>query len=217
MTTVDDYPIPAYLIQKGKVYRNRLHTRMYGERLPPHGDEHMVGGQWYLTSVYPTEHGLLGLSTPITGLKERVDRLERESRTDVLTGLWNRRAFDEGVQRAEAIRARHGTPWILILLDLDGLKSINDSLGHEAGDRAIAETALAIYRTARRSDKVYRLGGDEYAIICHNTLPSAARPLISRLKVEVRAEGYNISAGFAVGWDDVVAKADKALYRDKHS
>jgi diguanylate cyclase (GGDEF)-like protein len=95
---------------------------------------------------------------------EQLKTLERLSRTDELTGLANRRAFEDEVQRRVASLERHDGAGSLLLLDLDHFKSLNDTLGHAAGDSALRALASKLHDLKRETDLVARIGGDEFAI-----------------------------------------------------
>jgi diguanylate cyclase (GGDEF)-like protein len=102
--------------------------------------------------------------------QEQIARLGRAALTDSLTGIRNHRAFEEDIVRTLADQRRHGRNLSLVMLDLDGLKAINDVQGHQAGDRAIKAVGNALSATVRASDSIYRIGGDEFAAL----LPDAA-------------------------------------------
>jgi diguanylate cyclase (GGDEF)-like protein len=145
------------------------------------------------------------------------------SRRDRLTGLPNRRAFDErlGVELARA--QRYDRPLSLCLLDLDGFKGINDRLGHPAGDevlRAVAE----ILKTSRQADDCFRIGGDEFAILMPETAAEAARIAAERIAADVRDANLgdgelNASFGLATGTDRdesaLLEATDRALLEAK--
>ncbi len=101
---------------------------------------------------------------------------------DALTGLYNRRAFLDDLEREAQRAGRHGRPLVLILLDMDGLKQINDTFGHAAGDLAIRALARVMARSVRREDIAARLGGDEFAILCPDTDIAAARRIGTRIQ-----------------------------------
>ena len=149
-------------------------------------------------------------------------RLRHEARHDSLTGLPNRRAFDAHVQR----EIDSGVGFALVLCDMDNLKTLNDTQGHEAGDEALQLLAGALQSQLRRSDEAYRVGGDEFAVI----LPAAnrldAERVVRRLRDAVAgrllASGDPIDASFGVSvyqpGDDperLMVRADEALYRAK--
>ncbi len=150
-------------------------------------------------------------------------RLERRLRHlaehDPLTGVPNRRAWEAQVPQAIADAQRTGAPLGLALLDLNGFKSINDTHGHDAGDRVLREVAAAWRSQLRDSDLLARLGGDEFAVLLPDCGEEALTDLAHRLR-----KAPNYAPGCAVGavvWhpgervEDVVRRADAALYRDK--
>ncbi len=149
-------------------------------------------------------------------------RLRHEATHDSLTGLPNRRAFDTHVVR----EIDRGVGFALVLCDMDNLKRLNDTHGHEAGDEALQLLAAALQSQLRRSDEAYRIGGDEFAVI----LPAAnrldAERVVRRLRDAVAgrllASGDPIDASFGVSvyepGDDperLVVRADDALYQAK--
>jgi diguanylate cyclase (GGDEF)-like protein len=165
-------------------------------------------------------------------LGQQADRLVKLSTTDPLTGLLNRRAFRQRLVEELQRSMRYGTPLSLMLVDLDGLKKINDEQGHVAGDRAIRCVAAAVTHTLRGSDFGARWGGDEFAIVTPNTLPAAALNSAQRLLAHVRKRSFHDSAGATVtisvgiasfelaqpahtDIDTLVRAADDALYNAK--
>ncbi len=98
-------------------------------------------------------------------LEERLRSALAQATTDAMTGLGNRRQFDADLEREKAFTTRHRAPLALLLVDIDKLKVINDALGHSAGDRAIAWTAAGLRRLLRSSDRGFRIGGDEFAVL----------------------------------------------------
>lgn len=163
-------------------------------------------------------------------LGRRIDELRRLSATDALTGLANRRAFQTRL-REEWLRARrYGSSLSLLLVDVDGLKQINDQRGHAAGDEVLRTAAHAIALTMRVTDFGARWGGDEFAIVAPNTVQRSAQHLAQRLLEHVSNEARShdaavtISIGVATidpGRDSsataewLVDAADSALYRAK--
>ena len=128
---------------------------------------------------------LLALSTLAAELGERDDRLaaaeartaelERLADSDSLPGVLNRRAFTRELQRALAMAERHAAKAALLFADVDGLKKVNDTRGHLAGDAALLHVARIVVAHTRRTDVVGRLGGDEFGIILAASDVAAAR------------------------------------------
>jgi diguanylate cyclase (GGDEF)-like protein len=152
------------------------------------------------------------------------DRLRYVSNHDPLTDLYNRGYFAEEMERME--RGRR-FPVSIIMADLDGLKRVNDTLGHAAGDRLIQEAARIIRCSVRGDDVVARMGGDEFAVILPNTGTEAAGRVLSRLRENERTfhpadSGYfiGISIGIATAHlgeslQDTLKQADQRMYEDK--
>lgn len=113
-----------------------------------------------------------------------VQRLAEEALTDPLTGLGNRRAFDQDLDRELARVARsHGRVSVAVI-DVDGLKQVNDTLGHPAGDQLLRRLGQAVARSIRASDRGYRIGGDEFALLLVDTSGLEADVILKRLETE---------------------------------
>jgi diguanylate cyclase (GGDEF)-like protein len=156
------------------------------------------------------------------------EEIHRLSVTDVMTGLLNRRGFFLHAERSFKVARRQGIPSALIFADIDGLKGVNDELGHDAGDRCIQDSARILQDSFRDSDVVARLGGDEFAAF---TL-GATQPQVILTRIQENIEGsrehsslpYQIS--FSTGivqcdpssdltLSDYLALADKQMYEQK--
>jgi diguanylate cyclase (GGDEF)-like protein len=155
---------------------------------------------------------------------ERADllaRLEAVARTDDLTGLPNRRCWEEELPRELARAGREHQPVCVAMLDLDQFKNYNDRFGHQAGDRLLREAAAAWRSRLRVSDLIARYGGEEFSVVLPGCPPDEAISLVERLRVAT-PEGQSCSAGVAT-WDGVespvalVGRADSALYDAKQS
>jgi diguanylate cyclase (GGDEF)-like protein len=148
-------------------------------------------------------------------------RLERAARTDALTGLPNRRAWDEELEREILHAARTETPLCMALLDLDFFKQFNDLNGHPAGDSHLKEVAALWRERLRSADLVARYGGEEFAVLLTATDAFQAREVIETLRDCVPLD-QTVSAGIAQ-WDgaesglELFARADAALYEAKRS
>ncbi len=151
-----------------------------------------------------------------------VTELDRLSREDSLTNVANRRAWDEGLERACAEGNRTGRQFSVLLLDIDRFKAINDEYGHRRGDEVLQEVAGCLSARMRGADLLARVGGDEFAVLCPNTGPADAGVLAADLVQLVWAMpgGLSVSVGAAVRWpgatpDAVMGLADRRLYEAK--
>jgi diguanylate cyclase (GGDEF)-like protein/PAS domain S-box-containing protein len=148
-----------------------------------------------------------------------LEGLRSTARTDPLTGLPNRRVWEEDLSREIARATRHGGSLCLIMLDLDRFKAFNDAEGHPAGDRLLAATAAAWRPIMRETDTLARYGGEEFAVLLPHSDHAGACAAVERLLAAVPA-GQTASAGIAV-WDGresaaaLLARADAALYAAK--
>jgi diguanylate cyclase (GGDEF)-like protein len=150
---------------------------------------------------------------------EQLSQLEAMARTEELTGLPNRRAWEETLPRELARARRNGRPLCVVLLDLDHFKLYNDSHGHLAGDALLRSAAKAWRVALRTSDFIARFGGDEFAALLPDCSLEQAATLVERLRAASPA-GHTCSAGVAQ-WDPeesaaaLLRRADVALYEAK--
>jgi diguanylate cyclase (GGDEF)-like protein len=146
--------------------------------------------------------------------------------------LHNRRGFFLLAQQQIKLAARMMRPVLIVVADLDGMKEINDTLGHEAGDRTLIETAGIMKKTFRDSDIIGRIGGDEFAVCIIEDDSSTAETITKRLEENIRIFNstrttpyeLSISAGIArfeavsqASFDEMLAQADKLMYEKKRS
>ena len=167
----------------------------------------------------------------IVDLEDHIDRLESISRTDFLTGIANRRGFDNHLHSVLADADRHGDTGVLVLIDLDHFKDINDTHGHEAGDMILRQVAKCLSTNVRLSDFVARLGGDEFAIVLSHTGPAEgiyrSRRLLTALEqITVKHEHHTLRIQASIGVanynstasaKNLLHRADIAMYRHKRS
>ncbi|ASC73789.1 sensor domain-containing diguanylate cyclase [Halomicronema hongdechloris C2206] len=155
--------------------------------------------------------------------QEMVRRLEHaqlQAHTDSMTGLYNRRGWDLLMATEEERCRRYGSPATIFVLDLDWLKQINDTLGHQAGDQVIMAAANHLRQTVRASDVVARLGGDEFAILAVEMAASDAESFAQRILDSIEAGGIQMSLGWASrdprhSLQTTIATADERMYRIK--
>jgi diguanylate cyclase (GGDEF)-like protein len=173
---------------------------------------------------------LLGSLIFVWSRNERMQELRRQASLDPLTGLKNRRRFEEDLRVAMARGRREGTTGAVLMLDLDHFKQVNDQHGHPAGDRMIEEVAEVLRRRTRESDSLARLGGDEFAIVLPHCSPAEARTVAEAVVAAIREhrstraelEPITASVGIAMFGEDprtspesVVSEADTAMYAAK--
>ena len=151
--------------------------------------------------------------------RELVRRLAIDARTDVLTGMANRRAWDDRLPGALRSAERLGHPLSVVLLDIDYFKSFNDVHGHPSGDAALREIGVRWRALTRDIDLLARIGGEEFGLVLAGCGADEAIVVADRLRAEM-PPGLTASAGVAT-WsgaasaEQVVAEADRALYRAK--
>ena len=148
-------------------------------------------------------------------------RLGRMAHTDKLTGLPNRRAWDDEFERELARADRSGAPMCVVLLDLDHFKQFNDRHGHQAGDEHLRTAAKLWRQRLRGTDLIARYGGEEFAIVLTATTISRAQEVVEGLRESV-PDAETVSGGIAQ-WDgresgaELIARADRALYEAKRT
>lgn len=144
-------------------------------------------------------------------------RLKELSERDFLTGLYNRRKFDEDLWRYTDIHNRHKIKFSVLMLDINKFKTINDTKGHHAGDIILRNVAYILQSTVRTYDKVYRLAGDEFAIICSHH--KSTHELVQRIHTALEKIEIKISIGYCdikhKQCKDILDTIDKKMYEDK--
>jgi diguanylate cyclase (GGDEF)-like protein len=187
-----------------------------------------VGALGYITD--PTDLDLLlARARTLLDFKEYLNTCEEEAFTDHLTGLANRRRFERQLEREIARTLRYGRPFCLLLLDIDHFKEVNDTFGHDAGDKAIQHLAKTLQAETRGIDMTSRHGGEEFAVILPETDFEAGADVTERLCHAVRETKIPLVGGITASFGvaefplcastapQLVAVADHAMYEAKRN
>jgi diguanylate cyclase (GGDEF)-like protein len=165
----------------------------------------------------------------VAQLQERVEQLDHLAHQDSLIDLPNRRGFLRELERLIARVSRYGDNAAMLFVDVDGLKAINDSFGHRAGDEALIQVADLLSNGVRKSDVCARIGGDEFGILLENADERTAHETAARLIDQIACcellhEGDELPLSVAIGVglingndtaETVMARADEEMYRRK--
>lgn len=206
-------------------------------------DIRLSNNRWLQIKTRPTSDGsslivisdITSLKDAETALRQMTEQLRRLASTDELTGLPNRRAFDQAFE-LEVLRARrHGLPLSLLLIDVDRFKSYNDLYGHQAGDTALKTVAVCLQDAIRRPDDLAtRYGGEEFVAILPNTDEEGATFIADRFRDDLRLTNVphsggdqgvltasiglaTLGGGEATDAAELLRRADEALYRAKNT
>ena len=182
-----------------------------------------TGGYYATYSYSPKSRQFAVLVSDITEKKKYEENLQYLSYHDQLTGLYNRRFFEEELSRLDAKR---NLPISLIMADINGLKIINDSFGHDVGDDYLIKLAEIIKSACRADEIIARLGGDEFVIILPNTSGQETASIVNRLKDTIsKTKNGSFELSVSFGYDtkereeqpvsDVIANAENHMYTHK--
>ncbi|MDQ2075933.1 GGDEF domain-containing protein [Marinimicrobium sp. ABcell2] len=159
-------------------------------------------------------------------LDHRGQQLEQKTKTDPLTGAFNRTGIEEALKVGLEERRRAGKPLSIVMLDIDQFKPINDTYGHAVGDRILTALSTLVQENIRGSDLFARWGGEEFALVCRNTSLRDAAAIAEKLRVKISLhhfdEDVGVTASFGVATlgereslEQIFERADQALYRAK--
>jgi diguanylate cyclase (GGDEF)-like protein len=163
----------------------------------------------------------------LSKMEVRTEEVYKLAVLDPLTGLHNRRSGEQRLAEEISRAQRHGRPLTILLLDLNGLKHLNDKFGHAAGDELIRQFAARLNKAIRGSDLAVRLGGDEFLVLLPECKPDEVRHVLGRLSgLNVDRNGQSIALSFSAGWtnfkpgespEDLLQRADELLYVNKRA
>jgi diguanylate cyclase (GGDEF)-like protein/PAS domain S-box-containing protein len=184
------------------------------------------GDRYYITTVKPVKDDagrvltVICISKEITERKRMEDELRRLSTYDFLTNLYNRHFFEAEVKRVQNSRL---FPISIVMMDLDGLKMVNDRMGHIAGDALIIKAAQVLRDSFRSEDIIARFGGDEFIVLLPETGEHQTRVIIARLRANIEKMQdpfFSLSIGSATGQkgsslEEIIRLADDEMYREK--
>ncbi len=209
---------PQHLLQFGQV-----------KLFPPVGEPCFV--ELHTTHLHDPGNTLVFIFRDVTADRKVINRLYQQASHDALTGLMNRRSFEEYIEQVAHDDAVALRTHVLVSIDLDNFKIVNDTCGHQAGDELLKQVAQVFQRFVRQSDKVARMGGDEFAIFLENCAVEKARKIMDAILIELRNyrfswEGKVFSVAASIGLVEFLpspelpvrnlfSDADKACYTAK--
>ena len=219
------YRLIDRIIKEGSVQNAEILLRTKpGERIPAIFSGSMIEDQKGLIL------GIVGISRDISDRKRMEEELRALSLIDELTGLYNRRGFLTLARHQQKISSRTEKEMLLIYADVDGLKTINDTFGHDVGDTALTETAKILKESFRSSDLTARLGGDEFVALMIEASEPCSEQFRARIEEKLRLSlaglAFPFKLSLSVGMvccdpktpysiEELLAKADQAMYARK--
>jgi diguanylate cyclase (GGDEF)-like protein len=182
-----------------------------------------------LILLYPIAFVGVGIFSVLLVAADLAEYLRLQATSDELTGISNRRGFEDAAEREIRNAQRQRRPLAVVVADIDSFKAINDRHGHTAGDRALKHFVSRLERLLRRGDLIGRIGGEEFAILLVNTRAQDAVEVVERIRRDIAAmpvEGagmIEMTASFGVtglrpgdiSLAALLSRADRALYRSK--
>ena len=173
-------------------------------------------------------YGILGISRDITELHETHEKLKEQAYHDELTHIFNRKAFNERIREKFDLYQRYNSIFCIAMYDIDNFKKINDTYGHDVGDKVLKEMTDEVRLHIRKTDLLFRVGGEEFVIIFSKTMIDEAFEVVEKMRVMVsnmdiiENEKITISIGLTqVNEEDdptsIYERIDKLMYLSKHN
>ena len=163
------------------------------------------------------------MKSDINSLKKEILKLQLELKTykklaliDPLTELYNRRKLKRDIERYSHLKDRYKIDFLLVMIDVDGLKQKNDKEGHKSGDIMLKRVANTLKNNIRKFDKSYRIGGDEFVLLLSHS-KKEDKHILERIRAELSKHNIKISVGCSKLCEDVLEIADKRMYIEKNN
>ena len=197
-----------------------------------------LAGTWISAAGRPVRDADGSIIAAVVALRDmseqklQQDQLRALSMSDEMTGLHNRRGFLMLADQHARVARRQGSPFAIVFADLNGLKTINDTLGHQAGDRSIRSVADVLRETFRDSDIIARLGGDEFVALLVNSEPAMRDTIVARVRQGLAGHNahqdpalhLSLSIGISffdpegpLSVADLMVEADRLMYAEKRA
>jgi diguanylate cyclase (GGDEF)-like protein/putative nucleotidyltransferase with HDIG domain len=224
---------PAFALVQGIVARQAAAAQSHADAAATLLAEDSASARRAMLIAYGLGLGLIALFGALIARSSRrlhrartaeFESMAQMATTDPLTGLRNHRAFHDDLARELHRASRGPTPLSLVMLDLDNLKTLNDRLGHQAGDERLQALATALRTTHRAGDTAFRIGGDEFAVVLASTRSWGALEFVQRVAAQLgtNAHGATVTAGIAEALDardkdELIREADLALITAKRT
>lgn len=214
-------------------YIEKLESASAPERVLEIASEIIQETTQFISVTQTFEESLRDTTLEIENLKGELDKARQQAFNDALTGLMNRRGFDRALSEAINDSIESGTPFCLLLIDIDNFKLVNDTHGHLVGDKVLRGLSKLLVNQMRGNDLLSRYGGEEFAVILPNTpikgaftvaenlRLSAEKLRLTHVKTGLRLTDITISTGVACyrkgeSVEALISRCDKALYRAKN-
>lgn len=152
------------------------------------------------------------MSHEICLLKFELKKYKQMAMHDTLTGLYNRRKLEQDIPRYLNLQKRNGVHFLVLMIDINKFKEVNDKKGHKIGDKLLVKVAKVLRKSVRNIDKVYRLSGDEFVVILSHCIKDKVSWRVKELLADEKIE---ISIGKSLLCDNILDIVDRKMYEEK--